>query len=345
MSPDPHTQSRGPRIAREPGDPRALPDIEGIRRAQDRITKYLSPTPLVRSAALSKLLGADVWLKIETTSPVASFKIRGAMNHLILALGAGDCATAVSSSTGNHGQGVACAAAILGIRSDIFLPVGSVRTKRRMIELFGGKVHQIGHDIDAAKEHARSFAADRQATFVDDGESLAVMEGAGTVGLEIAEALDAVDRVYVPMGSGVLATGVGTAVRALQPAAEVIAVQSEGSPAMVESYRARRPVERPIDTFADCIVCRVPAVRALEGILQRVTDCRLVSDAALLSAMHTMLAWGHLLVEPGSSATLARAFADRSEIAGRRVVLLASGANVDSEMISRAVAAPILETI
>jgi threonine dehydratase len=325
--------------------PHALPNLDGILQAQERISQHLAPTPLIRSAALSSLLGADIWLKVECVSPIASFKTRGALNHVIQAMEAGPCETAVTSSTGNHGQGVACAASMVALRSDIFLPLNSVRTKRRMIELFGGTVHEIGHDIDSAKEHARAFAADRKATFVDDGESLAVMEGAGTIGVEIVEGLSDIDRIYVPMGSGVLATGLGTAVQALQPSAEVIAVQSHGSPAMVESFRAGRAVERPIATFADCIVCRVPAVRALEGILHKVTDCRLVTDDELLSAMHTMLVWGHLLIEPGSAAVLAGAFADRSEISGKRVVLVATGANVDSEMIARAVAAPILGVV
>lgn len=320
----------------------ALPELAGIEAAAARIRPYLQETPLLRSAALSDLLGADVWLKIETASPIASFKARGALNHIISALDRGPAETAVTSSTGNHGQGVACAAALLKIRSDIFLPLGSVAVKRRMIELFGGRVHEIGHDIDSAKEHARQFAAGRRSIFVDDGESLSMMEGAGTVGLEVARRLPGVERIYVPMGSGVLVSGLATALKALQPQAEVIAVQSEGSPAMVESFRARRPIERPIDTFADCVVCRVPALRALRAVIERVDDCRLVSDQALLSALHTMLVWGHLLVEPGSAAPLARAYADRAELAGRRVVLVASGANVGSEMIARALAAPLL---
>lgn len=320
----------------------ALPTLAGIEAARDRIAPYLQETPLVRSAALSALLSAEVWLKVETVSPIASFKARGALNHILRAREEGPCETAVTSSTGNHGQGVACAAAALEMRSDIFLPVGSVAVKRRMIELFGGTVHEIGHDIDSAKEHAKAFADRHRSTFVDDGESFTMIEGAGTVGLEIAQRLDGVQRLYVPMGSGVLASGVATAMKALQPRATVIAVQSEGSPAMTESFRARRPVEVPIDTFADCIVCRVPALRALRGVIERVDDCRLVSDDELLSAMHTMLVWGHLLVEPGSAAPLARAFRDRAEIAGQRVVLVASGANVGTRMIERCLAAPLL---
>ena len=316
--------------------------FEGVLQARERIAAHLRPTPLEYSTGLSDLLGADVWLKVETISPIASFKARGALNHILLAMEAGECRGAVTSSTGNHGQGVAYAAKLVGIPADIFLPVSSVAIKKRMIGLFGGTVHEIGHDIDAAKDHAREFALQRQATFVDDGESAAMIEGAATVGLEIAETVADIDRVYAPLGSGVLASGVGLSMLNRQPNAEVIAVQSHGSPAMVESFRAKRPIERPIETFADCIVCRVPAIRALQSLLKWVRDCRLVSDDELLGAMHTMLVLGHILVEPGAAGVLARAFLDREEIRGKRVVLVASGANVDSAMIGRALEKPLL---
>jgi threonine dehydratase len=313
-----------------------LPTLQGIVDAETRLRPFSAETPLIRSTAFSRQFDADVWLKIETISPVASFKWRGALNHLMLAQDSGTYERAVTSSTGNHGQGVTYAAGILGLKADIFLPVVNVAVKKRMIELLGGTIHEIGKDIDAAKDAAHSFASLHGAVFVDDGESLAMMEGAGTVGLEISRCITDIDRVYVPMGSGVLATGVATAVKALQPDAEIIAVQSEGAPAMVESFRLRKPVERPIDTFADGIVCRVPAHRALQGILATVDDCRLVTDLAILGAMHTMMIWGHILAEPGSASVLARAYEDRSELAGRRVVLVVTGANVDGQLIARA---------
>src|SRR4051794_5375741 len=131
-----------------------LPTISGIRAAAHRLERYLTRTPLVNSAALSQLLGADVWIKVETVSPIASFKARGALNHLIIARKDSGFETAVTSSTGNHGQGVAWAAALLGLKSDIFLPVNAVAVKKRMIQLLGGTVHEIGEDIDQAKHHA-----------------------------------------------------------------------------------------------------------------------------------------------------------------------------------------------
>lgn len=318
----------------------ALPTLSDIRLAADRIRRFVPETPLIKSYGLSRLLDADVWLKIETATPIASYKLRGAVNHLLVARGIGKPDLAVTSSTGNHGQGVAWAAMMLGMRASIYLPVNSVEVKKETIRLLGADVVEIGSDVDEAKDHARTFAREAGAVFVDDGESFEMIEGAGTLGLEIADRLSDVHRVYVPMGSGTMATGVATAVRGSSSATDVIAVQSEGAPAMVESFRARRAVERSIDTTADCLVCRVPARRALAGIIERLTDCRLVSDQALLAAMHTIIDTAHLMVEPGAAAGLAAAWADRGQIHGKRVVLVLSGANASPSAIRDALAAP-----
>lgn len=146
-----------------------IPSQGDIFAAADRLTPYLGgPTPLFPSAALSELLGADIWLKVETTGPIASFKLRGALNALLTARE--KPASAVTASTGNHGQGVAYAARLLGLAADIFVPEGCVAEKLAAIRRFGGKLHIGGADIDAAKDMARRHAAATGGEFVDDGE-------------------------------------------------------------------------------------------------------------------------------------------------------------------------------
>ena len=176
--------------------------------------------------------------------------------------------------------------------------------------------------------------------FVDDGEGLGVMEGAGTVGLEVARALPALDFFLVPMGSGSLAGGCGTAVKALHPRARVIAVQTEGSPAMVESFRARRPVPRPIDTIADGLVCREPAALALAALLEVVDDALLTDDATLLAAVHALAIRAHVLVEPSGAAALAGAWSIRDQLRGRTVVLVLTGSNITHELLAAALGNP-----
>jgi threonine dehydratase len=293
------------------------------------------PTPLVRALLLSRDLGCDLWVKNETVSPIASFKWRGALNDLLRdSNGRG----VVTSSTGNHGQGVAWAARVAGVAAHVFLPLGANPTKRAKIQLLGATIHDGGHDLDAAKETAIAFARDEGLRFIDDGESEAVIEGAGTIGLEIARALERIDVVYVPMGSGSLASGVAMAIRERHPHVRIVAVQSSGSPAMVESFHAKRAIERPAHTIADGLVCRVPAQLALDALVQSVDDAVLIDDSNLLAAARAMALGAHVLVEPAGAAGLAAAM--RDDVRGRVVVVIATGANVTPELLLKAFGAP-----
>src|SRR4030095_9553176 len=157
------------------------------------------------------------------------------------------------------------------------------------------------------------------------GESARLIEGAGTIGHEIGATLADVDYLFAPMGSGSLVAGVAIGLKGAQPRTKVIAVQSAGAPPLVH-----RPV------------CRLPPAPALTAVLRHVDDALLVSDRDLLAALNTLLAWGHVLVEPGAAAGLAGAWARRKELRGKRAVLVLSGANVDPEMIGRSLFVPAL---
>ena len=320
-----------------------LPTLDGIRRAGDEIAPHIAETPLIRSELLSRALEADIWVKNETVGPIASFKLRGALTHL-LRVGK-DLKGAVTSSTGNHGQGVAYAARLLGVPADIFLPAVNNPVKRAMIEAFGATLHEVGEDIDAAKDAARDFAAREGLEFIDDGESIDMMDGAGTVGLECVERLDGIDWMFVPMGAATLFTGVAAALKAQQPDCKRVAVQAKGAPAMVESFHARRAVEAPIDTVADGLACRIPATRALAGLIALADDAMTVSDEAMLKAVRSIAECAHVLVEPSGAAALAGAWERRTDIRGQRVVLLLSGANIAHDVLSEALAGEPLFTL
>ncbi len=321
-----------------------LPSIAGVRTAAATIGPHHAPTPLTRSDLLSRAFDADIWIKNETVGPVASFKLRGALSALLLAAEADPEGAwgAVSSSTGNHGQGVAYAARIIGRTADVFLPEGANPIKAKMIATLGARLHTGGKDIDAAKALAREFCDRHGHRFVDDGEDTDVMEGAGTVALEVAETLADVDALVVPLGAGTFVGGCGAAMKALQPAARVIGVQAKGSPAMVESFHAGRPIERPINTLAGGLATRIPPAQALAAMLEYVDDAWLVSDAELLSAMHSLIECAHVMVEPAGAASTAGAWARRDELRGKRVVLVLSGANATRDELGLALeAAPL----
>ena len=301
-----------------------------VNAAAARLSPYASPAPLVRALLLSRDLGCDLRVKNETVSPIASFKWRGALNDL---LRDANPRGVVTSSTGNHGQGVAWAARVAGVPAHIFLPLGANPTKRAKIELLGATIHDGGHDLDAAKETAIAFACDEGLRFIDDGESEGVIEGAGTIGLEIARALERIDVMYVPMGSGSLASGVAMAVRERHPHVRIVAVQSSGSPAMVESFHARRAIERPARSVADGLICRVPAQLALDALLRYVDDAVLIPDEELLAAARAMALGAHILVGPSGAAGLAAAM--RDDVRGKVVVVIATGANITKELFAR----------
>jgi threonine dehydratase len=324
------------------GDTSARPVADAMRRALAAIRPHLPATPLLRSDLLSRASGAEVWLKNETVTPIASFKLRGGLNGAMRAAASGFRGVA-TSSTGNHGQAVAYAARLLGLDADIFLPQEANPVKAAMIAAFGGTIHRLGRDIDEAKGAARRFARERGAAFLDDGDDVAVMEGAGTLGLEIAEALPDIDALILPMGGGNLAAGTGLALKSMQPRARLYTVQSEASPALTESFHARRPIERETRSIADGLAQRVPPRLSLEVLWEILDDAWLVSDEELLSAMHSLAETAHVLVEPAGAASLAGFWRHRGELAGRRVVLLLSGANVTMELVRAALdRAPLL---
>jgi threonine dehydratase len=314
-------------------EPDDLPGLDGICEAHGLLPECVKNTPLIRSEALSLLFKADVWIKNETLSPISSFKTRGALTDLIRCNQQKRISGAVTSSSGNHGQGVAYAARQHGIPAHIFLPEKPNPFKRHRIQMLGAVVHECGDDIDDAKDAARSFARRNEYLFVDDGESLNVMEGAGTVGLEIVQALKNIDAVFIPMGSGSLASGSAAAIKSLQARTKVIAVQSAGSPAMVKSFRARRAVSHSINTIADGLVCRQPCLLALKGLLAFVDDAGLVSDEELLEGVSVLGKVGHILVEPSGAAGFAGAWKRREELTGKRIVLVLTGANTASDSL------------
>jgi threonine dehydratase len=275
----------------------------------------------------------NVFLKIETVTEIGSFKLRGALN-CVMARGT-DASSITSSSTGNHGQGVAFAARVLGKPCKIFLPENPNLEKKRKIEALGAETIIVGKDLNVAKEAAIELAQKNGGLFVDDGEDVTVMEGAGTIGMEIAAELDHVDYLVVPMGGGNLIAGAAAGIKLQNPDCEVVAIQSADAPSMHESFLAKRPVERDVHTVAECLAQRVPAELALQAVLKFVDKSFVVPDEDLFSAAKTLALYGHLLAEPGSAAAIACLARFSGHFRkGATVVLAVTGANLDGQMLN-----------
>ena len=225
------------------------------------------------------------------------------------------------------------------MKADIFLPHGSPLTKRNAIARLGANLHVGGADLDEAKDLAREFAAREGASFIDDGESPHVIAGAGTVGVEIARQLPDADFVFTPVGAGCLAAGTAMGLKAAGSKAGVIGVQSAQTPCMILSFHARKPISHDVTTICDCLNQRIPPELSLAAMIAHVADAMTVEDSECLQAMCSAMTLGHMLIEPGTAASLAGAWKRRKELKGKKTVLVFSGANVDPEMISRALAA------
>ena len=307
---------------------RFAPDVARIEQASGHIDPLFLNTPSVRSEAMDRVLGREVLLKVETLTPIRSFKGRGA-SWLLHRLGPAAEAGLVCASAGNFGQGLAHAARRAGVGATVFAATGANPLKVEAMRAFGAEVRLEGQDFDAAKAAARSFATASGRLFVEDGLDPAIAEGAGTMALEMAAADALGDLVLVPLGNGSLVNGVGAWVKARSPATRVVAVAAAGAPAMALSWRQGRPVETSTTaTIADGVAVRVPVPEALAVMRATVDEVREVGEQAILDAMRLAFRCVGLVVEPAGAVGLAALLADPELGRGRRVSTILCGGNV-----------------
>lgn len=311
----------------------SMHDVRKMRVAATRIDPLYLDTPLVSTATLDAALGCALLAKIETDNPIGSFKGRGADWFVATALRPGEAV--VCASAGNFGQGLARACLAHGHACTVFVAQRANPLKVDALRGFGADVRVAGDDFDAAKEAARRHAAAVGQRLVEDGNEAELAEGAGTLGLELASG-QAFDAITVPLGNGALLAGVGSALRALTPAVEIVAVVACNAPAMKRSLEAGRALETPgADTIADGIAVRVPIARTL-ALLRRCCDQVVaVSEQHLLDAMTLLHRHLGRVVEPAGAAGLAALLAEPRRYAGRRVATIVSGANIATSLRAR----------
>jgi threonine dehydratase len=308
-----------------------MPQVERIEEAGGLIDPVFLHTPVSRSEALDRELGREIVLKVETLTPIRSFKGRGA-SYLLHRLGRAAQAGLVCASAGNFGQGLAHAARRHGVAATVFAATNANPLKVAAMRGFGAAVRLEGADFDAAKVAARAFAAASGRLFVEDGAHPAVAEGAGTIARELDGADALGDAVLVPLGNGSLVNGVGAWIKARRPGTRVIAVAAAGAPAMAISWREGRTVETPsVATIADGVAVRTPVPEALEGMRSAVDEVVEVDDANILRAMRLAFATLGLVVEPAGAVGLAALLADPTLHRGQRVSTILCGSNVTAE--------------
>jgi threonine dehydratase len=311
--------------------------LKDIEAAKERIQGVVIHTPLIYSPTLSRASGREVYLKLENLQTTGSFKLRGALNRLTLVKERGEGERVVAASAGNHGQGVAFAAAQLGIQATIVMPEGASISKQMATLSYGAEVILHGRDISQALEKARALEAEGY-VFIHPYDDPEVIAGQGTLGLEIMEDLPEVNTVVVPVGGGGLAAGVTLALKGREPEVQVIGVQTMQVPSLVEAFMQGAPSPVPANpTLADGI--RVPLIGTLafEILQEHLRDCALVEEHDIVQALLFLLEGKKILAEGAGAVTAA---ALMGPLAGRwlgKVVLVVSGGNIDIPLLERVV--------
>ncbi len=315
-----------------------VPTIGDVYEARRRIAAYLRPTPLYRHPALCELLGTDVWVKHENFQPIGVFKIRGAINLVSLMSDEERRAGVVTASTGNHGQSVARASQLFGMRATIAVPAGANPLKVRAMERLGAEVLPHGRDFDVAREFAEKLAVERGARYVHVANEPPVIAGVATETLEVFEELPDVDVIIGPVGGGSGMAGVCVVAGALSPRTEVIAVQAEAAPAACRSWQAHALLEDRMETAAEGVATRVGFELTQRILWGGLADFVLVSEDEIRSATAAMIEGTRTLVEPAGALALAAALRMRDRLAGRKVVLRCTGGNISPAQLREVLA-------
>jgi len=307
--------------------------LDDIRAAAGRIAGAVEHTPCLHSRTLSKLTGAEIFLKFENLQFTASFKERGALNKL-LSLGAADRKRGViAMSAGNHAQAVAYHAARLGIPARIVMPKGSPNTKIRNTQIHGATVVLEGENLVEASSHAQTLAARDNLVFVHPYEDPLVIAGQGTVALEMLEAVPDLDILVAPVGGGGLISGMAIAARALRPGIRIYGAESENYPSMHQRLNGR-PVECGGDTIAEGIAVKDVGETALSIIRELVSEVLVVREETIERAVMALIEIEKTVAEGAGAAALAALLEHPSHFLGKRVGLPISGGNIDSRVLA-----------
>jgi threonine dehydratase len=310
-----------------------VPILADVLDARRRIAPYLRPTPLLPYPTLNELLGADVFVKHENHQPVGAFKVRGGVN-LISQLNPEECRRGViAASTGNHGQSIAYAARLFGVRATICVPENANPVKVASMRGLGAELVFRGRDYDEAREHCEQLAAEHGYRYVHSGNEPLLIAGVGTETLEILEQQPQIEAIIVPIGGGSGAAGACIVAKAVNPAVRVIGVQSEAAPAAYRSWRERRLVKDKMETFAEGLATRTAFELPQRILWQWLDDFMLVSDDEIRAAQALMIEATRNLIEAAGAAPLAAALRLREHFAAKRIALIASGGNATREQL------------
>lgn len=314
--------------------PAALPiSLADVERAAQAIKGAVLDTDFDHSRTLSHMLGAEIWLKFENLQFTASFKERGALNKLSALSPEQRAAGVIAMSAGNHAQGVAYHAKRLGIASTIVMPVGTPTVKVENTRAHGAEVIVTGATLEDAAAFARARAQEKGHVFIHPYDDPLIMAGQGTIALEMLRAVPQLDVLVVPIGGGGLISGIAVAAKAIKPAIQIIGVEAELYPSMLNTIDGgSRPCRG--DTLAEGIAVKAPGKLTEQVVRALVGEILLVSEVELENALTLLIEIEKTVAEGAGAAGLAAMIQYPEKFRGRNVGLILCGGNIDTRLLA-----------
>lgn len=314
------------------------PTISDVYDARRAIASHIHRTPLRRVPGLCDSLGADVWVKHENMQLLGAFKVRGGINLVSRTTPEERALGFVTASSGNHGQSIAYAAQQFGAKCTVFVPVGANPAKVASMRSMGADVVEHGPIFDDARIQSEIFAREESMRYIHAANEPYLVAGVATYSLEIHEDLDDIDYIVVPIGAGSGACGASIVSRYLSPKTKVIGVQSDAAPSVYLSWKKMEgpTVDAKMQTAAEGLATGSSYDYPVGMLRKYLSDFILVSEEDIRRAIVNMIAATRSLVEHAGATSLAGAEAIREQIQGKRVVLIASGANITVEQLKTA---------
>ncbi len=314
-----------------------LPTFADVEAAQGLVGAHLAPTPLVHCSKLSQMLGCAYHAKCESLQPVGAFKVRGGVNLIGRLSPAERQRGVISASTGNHGQSLAYAGQLFGTPVTIYGPErASNPAKVAAMRTLGAEVRLFGRDFDEAREKVERVARRTGCRYVHSANEPLLIAGVGTMGLEIFADLPSVEVLIVPVGGGSGICGLSLVASHLNPAVEIIGVQSAGAPVCHRAWQQRRlDVAAPMATRHEGLATRVPFAMTSRIMWELVDRFELVTDEEIDAAIGLLAREAKLVAEGAGAASLAAALKIRESLAGKKVVGILSGGNAPADHLAR----------
>jgi len=318
--------------------------LDDVLAARERISPYLTPTPFREYTRLSAIAGGDmrVFVKHENHQPTNSFKIRNGLSFMTALDAAERKHGVVAASTGNHGQGVAYGARLLGARATICVPAGNNPDKNEAMRALGAAVVEEGRDYDEAVQVMLRLAGEKGMIVAHSTNDPRIIAGAGTMTLEILEQEPELDALVIAVGGGSQAVGALTVAQAQSPGLEVYGVQAAGAPAIHDSWHAgRRLTTESVNTFAEGVATRATYDLTFPTLQAGLADFVTVTDAEIAESLRTIVSMTHNLVEGAGAMGFAALAKLRDRLEGKRVGIIFCGGNIDTAMLRRVLAREI----